>query len=290
MMKRWDDLKILVAVARCGSITAGAEALGLDQSTASRRLQAFEAEVGHPMFQESSKRQTLSLVGQRIYEGAVRLEAEVEKIERDVDFLSRDQTGTVYVVASDTLSTHLLLSVAPAFLSQHPDINLRVRTRQHGKDRFRGDVALVASNSPDEEMFGRKLATATFACYASSSYLESMESGTDQIVWLNWDGGSASPTWPALAPDIPENACRLRIDSVSSLLEAVRRGIGATILPCFIGDSDPQLSRLPLGEIVSSRDIWLLVHSDVRRVARVRTFLEFLVGHVKDNRSLIEST
>src|SRR3546814_20391983 len=95
----------------CGSITAGAEALGLDQSTASRRLQAFEAEVGHPMFQESSKRQTLSLVGQRIYEGAVRLEAEVEKIERDVDFLSRDQTGTVYVVASDNLSTNWLVSV-----------------------------------------------------------------------------------------------------------------------------------------------------------------------------------
>lgn len=289
-MKRWDDLRILAAVVRQGSITAGAIALGLDQSTVSRRLQAFEAEVGHPLFEGTAKRQTLSLVGQRLYEGASRLEREVEIIDRAVDAASDDPNGVIHLVTTDILSTHLFLSLAPTFLAEYPEINLRVRTQPSDKDQFRGDIMLVASNSPKEDMFGRKLATATFATYASNAYIEQHNGNTDDLLWLNWDDGSDSPTWPALAPDIPDHMCRLRIDSVSTMLEATRAGVGATILPCFIGECDPQLTRISPGQIVSSRDIWILVHSDLRRITRIRTFLDFLVRHVKAQKDLIESS
>lgn len=288
-MKRLDDLKILVAVARHGSMSAGATALGLDQSTVSRRLQALEDDVGHPLFQDRGKRQTLSLVGQRIYESGVRIEAEMQALDRDVGAVGQDKAGTVQVHAADILSTHLLLSVAPKFLAAHPHINLRVRTNSGSTQNFRGDVVLAASNSPREEMYGRKLATATTAMYASREYLDRIGESPDKIVWLNWDDGSATPHWPQLAPEIDDADCRLRIDSVSAILEATRMGLGATFLPCFIGECDPQLIRVNPGEIVSRRDVWLLVHADVRRIARVRTFLEFMLDHVKDHKSIIES-
>lgn len=94
----------------------------------------------------------------------------------------------------------------------------------------------------------------------------------------------------ALAPNIPDHLCRLRIDTVASLLEAVRLGVGATILPCFIGENDPALVRLSPGEIISSRDIWLLVRSDLRKVPRIRIFLDFFAQHIKTQKHLIEST
>ena len=288
-MKNWDDLRIFLAVARCGSITAGAASLGLDQSTVSRRLQAFEEKIGNSLFLGTAKRTTLSLTGQKYFDGALRLENEIEEINRTIAADSEDAGGTVHVVTTDILSNHLLLSITSKFLQQHPDINLLIRTQPPGAKRLQGDVALFATNTPKEDLFGRKLATASFASYASRSYLEKHKNAPDKMVWLNWDDGSDSPSWPALAPDIPDHMCRLRIDTVSSLLEAVRLGIGATILPCFIGESDPTLERISPGQTVSRRDIWLLVHADLRKVPRIRTFLDFFVQHIKSQKHLIES-
>jgi len=288
-MKNWDDLRIFLAVARAGSITAGAVSLGLDQGTVSRRLQTFEEKIGQNLFLGSAKRNTLSLSGQKYFEGALRLEQEIEEINRTLAAESEETDGTIHVVTTDILSNHLLLSITSEFLQLHPDINLRVRTQSLGEKRLQGDVALFATNNPKEDLFGRKLATASFASYASRPYLKQYKDRLNSMVWLNWDDGSDSPTWPALAPDIPDHMCRLRIDSVSSLLEAVRFGIGATILPCFIGESDPSLVRIAPGQIVSRRDIWLLVHADLRRVPRIRTFLDFFVQYIKSQKHLIES-
>ncbi len=288
-MQNWDDLRIFLAIARSGSITAGAVSLGLDQSTVSRRLQAFEEKIGQNLFLGSAKRNTLSLSGQKYFEGALRLEREIEAINRAAAANNANAGGTIHVVTTDILSNHLLLSITSDFLHKHPDINLRVRTQHLDERRMQGDVALFATNNPKEDLFGRKLARASFASYATQSYFEQHKDSLDTMVWLNWDDGSDSPTWPALAPDIPDHMCRLRIDSVSSLLEAVRFGVGATILPCFIGESDPTLTRITPGEIVSSRDIWLLVHADLRKVPRIRTFLDFFVQYIKSQKHLIES-
>ncbi|MBN4058576.1 LysR family transcriptional regulator, partial [bacterium AH-315-J19] len=285
-MKNWDDLRIFLAVARSGSITAGAKSLGLDQSTVSRRLQAFEEKIGSSLFLGSAKRNTLSLSGQKYFEGAMRLEKEIEEINRTLVADSEETGGTIHVVTTDILSNYLLLSITSEFLQRHPDINLRVRTQPLGEKRLQGDVALFATNTPKEDLFGRKLAVASFASYASRSYLEQHKDNLESMVWLNWDDGSDNPTWPALAPDIPDHMCRLRIDSVSSLLEAARFGVGATILPCFIGESDPALARISPGETVSRRDIWLLVHADLRKVPRIRTFLDFFVHYIKSQKHL----
>ena len=287
-MKNWDDIRVFLAVARDGSITAGARGLGLDQSTVSRRLRAFEERIGQPLFVGAAKRNTLSPFGREIFRAALRLEREVDEIDRRVATQGGESGGTVHVVTTDILSNHLLLSVTSDFLRRHPDINLRVRTQTLDTKHLEGDVALLATNNPMEDLYGRKLATATFASYASPSYREAHRGRPERMVWLNWDDGSETPTWPALAPDIPDRMCRLRVDQVASLLEATRMGIGATILPCFIGERDPGLERLAPGQIVSRRDIWLLVRADLRRVRRIRTFLDFFIRYIKTQRAVIE--
>ena len=289
-MKNWDDLRVFLAVARAGSITAGALLLGLDQSTVSRKIQTFEERLGLNLFIGTTKRNTLSPSGQTVFEGAVRLEKEIEDINQNIAGHDEDQGGTIQVVTTDILSEHLLLSVTSKFLQKYPDINLRIRTQQVGEKRLPGDVALFATNNPNEDLLGRKLATATFATYAAKSYLDGLKGGRDELVWVNWDDGTDTPSWPNLAPEIPDRLCRLRIDSVSALLEAVRFGVGATVLPCFIGELDPDLVRLAPNQIVSSRDIWLLVHSDLRRVPRIRTFLDFLGNYIKSRKNVIESS
>ena len=58
-------------------------------------------------------------------------------------------------------------------------------------------------------------------------------------------------------------------------LEAARSGIGATVLPCYLGDAAPELVRVgaPIAELAS--ELWLLTHPDLRKVGRIRALLDF---------------
>lgn len=285
----WDYLQTLAAVVREGSISRGAEALGVDQSTVSRRLQAFERQNGQTLFEGSTNSGGLSRVGLRWYQAALRMEQEVQQVAEDLGGSQNVRAGTLNVTASDFLSTCLLLKASPEFLRKFPEINLRIRTHDQSAEPISDDVVIAASNTPAHHLVGRRLARATFASYAEAAYLRAHKDTPEDLAWINWDDGSEHPVWPKLAPQIAPENCRVRIDSVPTLLEAVRGGLGATILPCFVGETDPSLDRVNAGEIVSRRDIWVLTKSELRNHVRIRALLDHMFAYVAAQRVLIES-
>ncbi len=293
-MENWDDIRIFLAVARGGSGSAGARLLGVDQSSVSRRINAFEEKLGAKLFDRLTSGYRLNAAGRKLFETALRMEQDVIELDRTLAGQDQELSGTIRVSIADTLSNHLLLPVTASFLQRYPEINLRITTSiktaydKVGLDDAEADVVLRTSNTPPERLVGRKLATASFAAYGSRAYLASQCERVEKMLWMNWDDGSESPSWPGLAPEIPDHLCRLRVDSVPTLLEAVRQSVGATILPCFMGDADADLVRIPPGEIVSQRDFWLLTHKDLRYSARVRAFLDHLVEGFRPFRELIE--
>ncbi|MEM9488969.1 MAG: hypothetical protein AAGC55_07490 [Myxococcota bacterium] len=60
------------------------------------------------------------------------------------------------------------------------------------------------------------------------------------------------------------------------------------LLPCFVGDGDPALRRL--GEPVAMDQLWLLIHADLRRSARVRALIDFLVPRLLADKPRFEAT
>jgi DNA-binding transcriptional LysR family regulator len=61
---------------------------------------------------------------------------------------------------------------------------------------------------------------------------------------------------------------------------AVRQGLGITTLPCFVGDADPLLVRVPGTELHVYGTLWLLTQGETRKTKRVRLFTEFLSGRL----------
>ena len=76
-------------------------------------------------------------------------------------------------------------------------------------------------------------------------------------------------------------ACEL--NHISEHLIAVRAGVGVAGLPCFIGDRDRDLVRI--GEDVPpfARDVWLLVHRDLRKNPAVRAVMDFVSNVISEN-------
>lgn len=71
-------------------------------------------------------------------------------------------------------------------------------------------------------------------------------------------------------------------------LEATKAGVGLTMLPCFLGDREPGLVRVPGAVPVPDRNVWLLLRPDLRRTARVRAFVDFIAAAILDHRALLE--
>ena len=67
---------------------------------------------------------------------------------------------------------------------------------------------------------------------------------------------------------------------------AVLTAVGVAGLPCFLGDHDRDLVRINDGVPSFARDIWLLVHRDLRKNPAVRAVMDFVAQAISENRDL----
>jgi len=81
---------------------------------------------------------------------------------------------------------------------------------------------------------------------------------------------------------------RHRLFSNLLQVEAAKLGLGLALLPCFLGEPEPGLLRVPGTAPLPGKSIWILYHRDLRRTARVRTLIDFLVPAILRHRLIIE--
>src|SRR6202022_2704077 len=86
---------------------------------------------------------------------------------------------------------------------------------------------------------------------------------------------------------IPSGRVALRTNSIATVLEAVRLGWGAGDLPCFVADATPELERAFPGEKPDWLDVWLIVHTDVKRTSRVRVVVDELARIFREGAALL---
>jgi len=87
----------------------------------------------------------------------------------------------------------------------------------------------------------------------------------------------------------PAAAVVYRASSLVNQLIAAKAGIGLAMLPCYLGDPEPDLARAiadPVPELTS--ELWMVTHSDLKRTARVRVFFGRGRRGIAADRTLIE--
>ena len=101
-----------------------------------------------------------------------------------------------------------------------------------------------------------------------------------------WRAGGPDPRWIAISghgvPDwtregeVRTIGAPFRTTDFEAQIAAVRQGIGITALPCFVGDADPLLARVPGTDLHLYGPVWLLTQGETRKTKRVRLFTEFV--------------
>ncbi len=283
-MKRWDDWRTFLAVARAGTIAAAAEELGVNQTTVYRRLDALEADFGTRLFDRDAKGYALTVVGRDAVEHAERVEEEMLALERMVRGHDRQASGEVVVTLPESLLPALLPALV-AFGEAHPRIELalELHDRMFDLGRREADVAIRPSLQPPAEAVGRRIAAVAWTVYGVA--------GVGAAPWVSYTeqlGDLAAERWRR--GQAGGKASRMSVSTVPAMRAVLAHGDRRGMLPCFVGDVAPELERQRDPEEAMGSALWLLIHADLRRNARVRAFVDFLYPRLEALRPIFEGT
>lgn len=273
----WDDLRHFSALASAGTLSAAARLLGVEHATVARRIASLEEQLGIPLVDRRGRRWTLTPDGERIAAIAGRMESEARAVRRAADGARHDLSGTVTISAPPALAVEILTAPLVDLQRHHPRLTIRIigEGRTASLDRGEADIAIRLSRPEDGELTITKLGTIDFRLFASPGYL----AVTDEENWrfIGYDAPLAgAPQQTAIEVFAGGRSFSFYASSLEIQQAAARVGAGIAALPDFMGMSDAGLVPAPPNTALIHRDIWLAVHSDLRRSAPVRTITQRL--------------
>lgn len=283
----WDLLRTFETVTRAGSVTAAARALGVSQSTVSRRLASLERRAGSPLF--------LRETPLRLTERGEALAAAVEPMvsaalgARSALEDTPEMRGEVTLTTTGELVRWELVPRLPRLYRSHPGLRVRILADNRVSSLAAGeaDVALRFARPERGELVARRLRAFSYAYFAA----EGLELRPD-VPWVGLAGSLASIPEQCFAERaFAGRPPRLSVEDVESLGLAVRAGIGVAILPRALAERiggvvevAPSAIGVRRAAQVPSRDLWMVVHRSKQRVPRVRALMDWIVGERRSAR------
>lgn len=298
-MEDWNELRLVLAVARAGSLTSAAGLLGIDHSTVFRRLNAFEQRLAVRLFERlPGGVYQLTSAGERMAATAERMEDEALTLARDIAGADGRLSGRLRVTSSETLAYSRLTRHLAEFRTAHPGIvvELAIENRVLSLSRREADVALRPIRPKEGDLWGRKLAGVAWTFFAAPAYLNAHGGpfggadglGTHDLVgWEETAGGIMAADW--LDRNVSPESFIYRTNSLVNQSVAARAGIGLALLPCYLGDGEPGLVRAlaePIEELAG--ELWIVTHQDLKGTARVRAFFDVVGEGLARERDLFE--
>lgn len=288
-MLQWNDLRVLLAVARAGTLAGAAAALRVNATTVGRRLSALEEALAVRLFDRSPDGYGLTQAGRDLLAHAERMEHEVQAAEREVSGADRRPTGVVRLVATEMLATRFLMPHLPRFLALHPQVQLEVSTTTRPIVLARGeaDITVRLTRPREPDVVAQRLGAIRLALYAARSYLaacgaperpEESLRGHRVVLFASSSAFDIENTW--FATRLAGAQVVLRSDSVSAIYAATLAGLGIALLPVLVAGREPELVQLPTGLESEPRIIWQGVHRDLTKSARVQAVTDFLADVV----------
>ncbi len=289
----WDDFRFFLAVARHGSLSGAARALGVNHTTVLRRVAGLEAAAGVRLFERLPAGYALTAAGDEVLSIAAKVEENIAAANRRLSGKDARVGGSLSVTTVDILALHMLPRHLAAFRAARPEIqvNLMLAEAKLSLTKREADVAIRATLTPPENLVGRAVSGMAFAVYGSTACLGRAGAQADlaEFDWVGLDDSfdhAAMAVW--LKRRVPAGRVGYRVNSVAALLAAANAGMGLALLPCGLGDAAPDLRRV--GGVVKEAEarIWLLTHEDLRHMGRIRVFLDFMAEALSAERDLWE--
>ncbi|WP_042695362.1 LysR family transcriptional regulator [Azospirillum sp. B506] len=280
----WEDIRAFLATARSGSLTAAAQRLRLSQPTLGRRLKRLEEALGGPLFDRLPNRLELTALGRSVLDSAAAMGDAAAAFARNADRLAAT-AQPVRVTATTSVSAFLTLHLSDLLAETGADTGtgltiLSTRTALNLAQR-EADIALRMDRVPAEgDLVTRRLGRFGFTLYARRDLRDDWSGRWDGTPVVGLPETRRRPSQSGWVDDIVQGrGARIvaRLSELPMRLDAARRGMGMTLLPCVLGDAEPALVRAIEPPAALCEDVHLLVHRDRRDSPAVSAVVDALV-------------
>ncbi len=287
-MDNWDEVRTAFQVAKLGTVSGAAEALGVHHATVIRHIDALEGRLGAKLFQRHARGYTATEAGQDLLSVAGQTDDQFTQLAGRIKGRGDEVTGELIVTSLGALSPLLVPTVA-RFQEKHSDLRVRLISdaRLFRLEYGEAHVAIRAGKLPDQpDNIVQHFFTQTLKLVASRSYVNRFGMLTGDNVSEHRFVGTTEETPRApyfrwLNENVPGSTIFFRASSMVAVKEAVLAGIGIGFVASWDLDrTDDLVEMLPPLEDWTAK-IWLVTHMDLHRTAKVQTFVRHLKDEVK---------
>ena len=270
----WDDLRLFLSVARAGGLARAVPMTQASAPTLSRRMMSLERALGTSLFVRRRDGYDLTIAGKELLELAETLEQGALSVERWRT--AADPHPVVKIAAGAWTSTFIARHMSN-LIDDNEELTIEILTGIAPADLLRREANLGLRNRRPETpgLAGRRLVRVEFAIYGEETLVRSCPEATDERRF-------GACRWVAFSPPGPKvpsavwldqqlhREARLRCSTAQAVLQAALAGIGLCVLPCFIGDAEPNLARASGIIVELGHDQWLVTHDDDRHNKQIK--------------------
>lgn len=274
-MPNWEDIRCLLVIAEQGSLTAAAKALRVHHATIGRRIARLEDVLGLPLIERLPHSTRLTSAGHALTELADPMQAAADAVARygrGVKALG----GTVSISVLPALGSAVVAQGLGALRSRYPNLHIVLKADLDPASLERGQVdiaiGLVRPRLPGRIV--RRVGCIRYRLYAGQGFTIG---DADAWTFVGYEASLAhiaQQRW--LKRFAAGRAQVFSSNDVMAQLVAVRGGLGVAALPVFLADGSEGVERVAADAGELRRDLWMSVHSDVRRSPAVRTAMDHL--------------
>lgn len=279
----WDDLRAFMAVAVHGSLNRAGTALGESQPTVGRRITRLESVLGLPLLKRGVNAVTLTEAGQALLRATAPMAGAAREIDAVVTAHRPRNDAPVRITATTSVSMFLSRQLPMLRAASAPrEVLILPSRRVFDLEADEAEIALRMRSLPTTKgMLARKLGTIVFAVYGAS--------GDDKLpMIIPSNHSSVSRQYAVAQRVIATRPIGPEIDEMHLRYQAIKSGVGLGCLPCFLGDSDPDLRRIYEGPSFEVHDdLYLVRHERTKTDPTVEAVAAAIVKLFRLNRALL---
>ncbi|HAT86466.1 MAG TPA: LysR family transcriptional regulator [Rhizobiales bacterium] len=284
------DIPIIIAVAETQGFASAARRLGVSKSAVSKRIAVVEQRLGAQLFHRSTRHISLTEVGARFYEHAIRSYEAAQEAEDCVSALQSKPKGKLKINVPMSFGRLHISPLIADFLKIYPDIEIELIMDDRVVDLIEEgfDLAIRGGTLKDSSLVARKIAPITNILVASPDYIQAYgePSSVKELMdhnCLQYTYSRDFQEWVFLSNgttlSFRPNG-NFRVNNGEALKETILNGLGIGRLPTFTVGGDLANGRLVqvLADYSMPRQMLYAIYPERRHLPpKVREFIDFLL-------------
>ena len=286
----WDKLRIFHAVADAGSLTHAGEVLHLSQSAVSRQIRALEDSLGTTLFHRHARGLILTEQGELLFDATLSMSKRLDTAAARIRDSEEEVFGSLRVTTTIGFGSIWLAPRLPKLYARYPDLSLDLMLEERVLDlpMREADVAIRMKEPSQADLVRKRLMDIRMQLFATEEYLAQNgtpaslhDLATHRLICQSLSATQVSANATLVRELMTYEIGRtLTVNNYFGVLQGVLSGLGIGVLPDYLSQDFPQLTRV-LPRVESNEvPVFLAFPEELRGSKRINAFRDFVVEEV----------